>query len=138
MDKSQAIMIAAEWRANTLRNQPSAYGDYAPADIMLDHARERILPPTEEQILAFQAWLEDELVKWLKGCFWDADNPLKGQALRIVSVDWSPDRWLTAAAEKAGIASLWFPVKTMMWISPDVVRVSVGRGGEIKEIKGNG
>jgi hypothetical protein len=47
---------------------------------------------------------------------------------RIISVDYGPCGILADAAESAGIkdTSFTFPIKTMMWLDPDRVRVSYG------------
>lgn len=49
---------------------------------------------------------------------------------RILSVDYGPCEILDNAARAAGIvdASFTFPVKTMMWLDPDRVRVSYWYG----------
>lgn len=116
MDKTQAIIIAAEWWANMLR---------AIGGIMIDLARTELSPLKERQICNFQAYLEDELVILLKNCIWDIQQPARGEYLRIISVDWQPDIYLMAAVQKANVNSLWLPVKTRMWISPDAIKLSV-------------
>lgn len=131
MEKPQAIIMAAAWWANLLREgTPDSSGDCF-GSIMIDLARTELPSPTERQISNFQAYLEDELVKLLnKDCIWDKSNPGRGEYLRSISVDGSPDIYLMAALQKTGINFLWLPTKTRMWISPDAIKISVnGRAG---------
>lgn len=132
MNKQQAIAIAANWWADTLRNPPDFDSGDGAENAVLDWAKGEVPRPTEDQLLVFQVALEMELVKMLEGCVWNEDNPHRASYFRTVGTDWGPDGCLHAAAQQAGISTLWFPPKTTMWINPDGVRV--GHGGEVRQV----
>jgi hypothetical protein len=71
---------------------------------------------------------------------WRPEQPNWGSALRCVGVDYHPAAVLEEAAEAAlgadrtrELSPLW-PIKTLMWIDPGVVRVQHGYGAERKDI----
>lgn len=95
------------------------------------------LAPTEKQITSFQAYLEDSIVEHLKGKPWCYGNPNLGSVLRCFGTDWRPDLTLQRALDRSGISSyLGLPVKRLMWVDPDGVRIRVdGRRVLIEDVK---
>lgn len=83
-------------------------------------ARERI---TDDQVLAFR----DSLIRQLR----EAHNNYPTITL---SVDYHPDRYLSEAAQEAGIDDYVFPCKTTMWIKSDSIEVKLGYGAPIKTV----
>ena len=124
MEKAKAIILASKWWADLLRSPSDSSSGYGVADAMLEIGRAKIPPPSESEIATFQACLEDAICGHLKNCIWDKFNPRRGDALRVISVDWNPDKCLSFALDKANINPLWLPPKTRMWISPDEIKVS--------------
>lgn len=67
---------------------------------------------------------------------WREDDPHWGSGCRTVATDYGPDHTLECALRYADIrnGNLRIPIKTIMWISPGSVKVSVGYGGKQTEL----
>jgi hypothetical protein len=77
------------------------------------------------------------LLAFLQETEWLEEKPQWANVLRAVGKDYDLDSVLEAAAAKADINELHFPIKTLMWLDPDGVKVSLGYRGQIKEITDN-
>ncbi len=135
MDKSQAAKIGAEWWTDQIReSHPQNIGDFT-ASALAEWARNEVRSVsslTEQKLSIFQTCLEGNLLRMLEESDWRQSNPIWGAALRTVGVDYHPDPELAEAAKKADINELFLPMKTIMWLDPDGVKVSLGYRGEIK------
>ena len=82
----------------------------------------------------FENILANEIQLYLEPKPWDENSPQTGEALRVIYVEYSPNTILTDAATQAGISINRFPWKTVMWLSPNGIKVRVGEGGQLQEI----
>lgn len=132
MKKDDLIIKAAEWWANWLREdcngRPISCGDLF-TDVLMDGAKFLVGPKefTEDEADLFQAYLEDEIVTWLKGVAWNEDNPRFATVARIIKTEYGPMGPLLQAAKRANL-NLYFtlPHKTRMFIDPDGLKVEGG------------
>lgn len=137
MDKEKAATIAAEWWTDQLKNSGGQnVGVAAPSFLanLAENISREMETSLDEKLIIFQRHLEDNLLEMISQTGWKEDDPIRGRALRTVGVDYHPSKELGEAAKKAGISNLLFPVKSMMWIDPDGVRVSLGYRGKIEKI----
>lgn len=137
MNQEQAAKIGAKWWTDQLaKKSEQNTGDalLSMASSWAENKAREINPLTAEKLAVFQSHLEASLLAFIQKTEWLEGDPDWGSALRIVGVDYHPDRILREAATKAGINELHFPVKTMMRLDPDGVKVSLGYGGEVEEI----
>jgi len=97
--------------------------------------RSRVASPSHGQISLFKILLAQELRELIAitDCWYPGD-PMRGSALRTLSVDYDPDRRLRAALDGAGINSSILPVKSMSQTSPGIVKYSFGYGADWREV----
>ena len=110
MTKEQAIITAAKWWSNKLRQKPRHdNGDRGLASLfacaLADSAMTEI---TEEQLTKFEEALIENLSLTLS---YDKNVNLNS--------DYSPDAKLKSAADLAGINTSNFPFKTSLWIQKE-------------------
>jgi hypothetical protein len=138
MNQEQAAKIGAKWWTDQLAKKSEQNTGYALLSMATSWAENKVReanPLTAEKLAVFQSHLEASLLASIQETEWLEENPDWGSASRIVGVDYHPGRTLREAAIKAGINELHFPVKTVMWLDPDNVKVSLGYQGEIEEIE---
>jgi hypothetical protein len=85
-------------------------------------AREKITPA---QISTFKNSLVRQLKEDYDSCYYPNI---------LLSVDYHPERYLSIAAEEAGIDDFAFPCKTDMWITERSIQVKLGYSADIKTI----
>lgn len=127
MKKSEVAEIAAAWWASQI--DQTNIDDGAPvAQAMIAVAVSGMRPLAPEKLTRFQEILGKKILNDLRDndTGWNEDNPRVGSALRCVSTDWNPCPMLAEAAEEAEINTLRIPVKTVMWLDPDGVRIMQG------------
>ena len=84
-------------------------------------------PLTQMEKSAFQTCLGEEITEFLSDKCWDPDRPNHGSARRMIYCDWGPSYILSDAAERAGFDIYdYLPIKTIMWINPDGIKIQVG------------
>lgn len=119
-----AVRAAAKWWADQLRDQqPSTAGDFM-IDAMMAWAGKSEPKVDDEQADRFEGALRVQV----SGLF--ANKPLDKRYPEILDVDYDPDRHLRSALLSAGLGRglCPLPIKTLMWITPDEVRVRRGYG----------
>lgn len=81
-----------------------------------------VKPTTDEAFAKFETVLADDIAS---------------QKPRTLGVDYGPDRILSVCAEQAGVDTMRFPWKTMMWLDWTTGHVRVGHGyrAPIQEIR---
>lgn len=137
MTKTEAAKKGTKWWTDRLREiSKQSTGDLLASFLVTQAEAEarKLTSSLEEKLSVFQSHLEANLLNMIEESDWREDNPMWGSGLRAVGVDYHPDLELAEAAEKAGISRLLFPVKTMMWLNPDGVKVSLGYHGKIEEV----
>lgn len=131
MTKSHAILTAAKWWADKLRQrQPHSNGDNSFGSIaacsLADMLADEI---TDEQLALFTAALEAEIHKFM-GQYDDCHT--------FLSCDYGPGGMLREAADKAKISEFNFPYKTHMCIKRDgdnyTVLAAGGYGAGYEEV----
>lgn len=122
------VVCAAHWWADQLRKRDDQDAGDGFNSFMLEWARGKVKPPTEEQIEKFEQVARRTIQELIErngfetGSEWFSNR----KARRILTCDYHPCDELDTAAEEAGIDTLYFPVKTVMWIDPGSVRVRCG------------
>ncbi len=125
----EQIAIAAKWWADQLRITTKQDNGDALCNALVGLIPRD--PPDPLKVNAFERELADRLPGYLaRG--WDVDNPMRGSALRTLGCDYGPGELLAEAAEASGIKPMCppFPMKTVMWIDPDGVKVGHGYRAE--------
>lgn len=138
MNMEQAAKIGAKWWTDQLRAKSKQNSGDPLTSMMASWAENeirKINPLTTEKLDVFQSCLESSLLAFIQDTEWLEENPQWGSALRTVGTDYNPDSILGSAAARADISKLHFPVKTLMWLDPDSVKVLLGCDGKIEEIK---
>jgi hypothetical protein len=122
----QQIEVAARWWADRLRHGAKQDNGDTLAGIFAALSRVDVDP---EQVDLFERVLKSVLLVHLVRT-WKPDEPQFGSAIRAIGCDYGPDNVLSEAAKAADIPTSCppFPMKTMMWIDPDSVRVEYGYG----------
>lgn len=102
MTKEQAIITAAKWWSNKLRQKPRHdNGDSGLASLFACAIADSCMTEiTEEQLKKFEEALVEELLKKLSSC-----------SFTYLDTDYDPNDILCAAANKAGISTMNFPYK---------------------------
>lgn len=140
MNQEQAVKIGAKWWTDQLARKSNQDAGDALLSMSASWAENQIReinPVTTEKLAIFQSCLEIGLLALIQETGWSEEEPRRGSALRTVGTDYNPDRILKEASAKADISALHFPIKTMMWLNPDGVKVVLGYGGKIEEITEN-
>ena len=128
------IAVAAKWWADQFRNGTKQdNGDVMTT--MFATLCAGAFSVTPEHADAFESALIEALPEHL-GKTWKADDPRFGSSTRALMTDYGADMVLSAAAKSAGIQSGCppFPMKTVMWIDPDKVRVRHGYAAQPIEL----
>lgn len=138
MKKSEAVKIGAKWWTDQLRTKSKQDSGDLLTSMMSSWAENKVMeinPLTAEKLDIFQSCLESNLLAFLQETEWLEEKPQWASALRAVGKDYSLDPVLEAAAAKADINELHFPIKILMWLDPDGVKVSLGYRGKITNVK---
>ena len=130
----EQIEIAAKWWADQLRaGTKQDNGDFMQSALatVLTH------PEDPQKVNLFEQALKDLLPEHLSKC-WDTNLPGLGSYLRCLACDYHPEEALAEAAKIAGIPATCppFPMKTVMWVNPDSVKVKHGYRAEIQYLFG--
>jgi hypothetical protein len=137
MKKAEAAKIGAKWWTDQIKeSSPQDVGDFV-SSALAEWAKNEVKglsPLTEQKLSTFQSCLEANILRHLDETEWLETNPIWGSALRTVGIDYHPDRVLRDAIEEADISVLYLPLKTIMWLNPDGVKVSLGHKGEITNV----
>jgi hypothetical protein len=123
------IKAACEWWAKSLSGGHFQDNGDPLQSVAATLLRSEVAIPTEDQLQAFRLALAERIhAAIVRQDIWHVDNPLRGGALegRCISVDYGPEPILREAAELAGINRNRFPIKTVMWLSPGLVKVACG------------
>jgi hypothetical protein len=143
MNQKQVAKIAAKWWTDQLAvksKQDAGDKSISIAASLAENEARKFNPLTAQKLAAFQSHLEASLLAFIQETKWPKEELWRGSSLKvvkIVKVDYDPDRILKEAAAKADIDQLHFPIKTIMWLDPDGIKVSSGYGGKIEEITDN-
>lgn len=123
----EQIEVAAKWWADQFRHGTKQDNGDGMTTILATVIGSRI--ETASKADAFEAALKELLPDHLLRC-WTPEDPSCGSSLRCLSCDYGPCQLLQEAAHRAGIDPFCppFPMKTVMWINPDSVRVKHGYG----------
>jgi hypothetical protein len=125
-----AITIAVDWWVNAIRGGAKQDNGDAMQSMLTAFVAAEIGPPTEYQIDVFRTKLNTFLV----GLLLSPSTPRFHD--RLLSVDYQPEGTLLAAANHANLSALHFPVKTVMWLKNDSIRVRHGYGASIQTLWG--
>lgn len=133
-DGTKEARAAARWWANRLNgDMVHRTGDLG-IDMFVDFARSKQEIPKTEQIELFKTSLEGRILSMVVDPYfaWEKaveDDPKRGSALRAIGMDYHPDKILCDALGAAGLherVSMLFPLRTVMWINPNEVIISLG------------
>ena len=129
------IEVAVNWWADVLLHGGRHDAGDAKIDMMASWASSKVERPDKRVVEKFRVSLAA-----LTACIfvehWHEDEPKIGSGLRTLSVDYGPDHTLRCALEYAGLRDgyMLLPIKTVMWISPESVKVRPGYSGQEVEI----
>lgn len=138
MKKSEAAKIGAKWWTDQIRESPPQNVGGFTVSTLAEWSKVvvgKLALLTEQKLSVFQSRLETNLLNLLDKSDWLEDDPMQGFGSRIIEVDYDPSKELLDAIEAANISDLLLPLKTMMWLDPDSVKVSLGYGGKITDVK---
>jgi hypothetical protein len=121
-DRSAAFTAAAKWWGDRFREgAPGRMGDGF-GDVLNIVSRSAKQRPTEEVIRVFEAALAERLM---------------GMGLThgvCFGTDYHPDGILGGAMEVAGLDAEVAPLKTLMWVFPDLVEAAYGYGSPFVQV----
>lgn len=132
----EQIAVAAKWWADRLREEAKQDNGDAMTTIFASMVAGAIKKTTPEQADEFEKKLAELLVGHLSRSEWKEDQPHWGSYMRVLETDYHPCKCIRDAAEHAGICGDCppFPMKTIMWINPDSVKVGYGYGAPVVEL----
>lgn len=135
----EQIRVAAKWWTDQLRTRSKQDNGDALSNLFVGMMQEYgVFDVSAEQADVFEEALAEALRCSFRRVPWLDENPRFGSGLRAVGCDYHADRVLSQAAAVAGIPADCppFPMKTIMWIDPDCVRVRHGYGAKVEVLWG--
>lgn len=109
--------LASAWWSKVIQNPKFDNGDMSRTGAISSVISKMLVKKlNEDQISNFKQKLKEIILEHIK----DDDYTF------ILGVDYGPCRYLTTAAEYAGVSINNFPIKTSMWISRNHLMVSYG------------
>lgn len=133
---TEQIAVAAKWWADQLRCETKQDNGDALCSAVSFLVSKLSELPDPQLVDNFEKVLRERLEVLILKSGWDKNNPKWGSYFRTIGCDYGPDHFLHGIAVECGIKASCppFPMKTIMWIYSDSVRVAHGYGAEPRKI----